>query len=115
MAEAVVRHLQNERELGWNYDRKACMDCLAGLTDQETASSNTNQLQNNIIVTEDDILGAKIPRESLEHFKIWRMCPAKQSMHALRSKFGPSSPLVLQLANIIIITDLQWSLTHMLH
>ena len=70
------------------------MDCLAGQTDREMremASSNTNQLKNNVIFTEDDIPGAKTPRESSEHCRIWRMCPAKQSMHALRSQFGPSS------------------------
>ena len=37
------------------------MNCLAGQSDQEMASSNTNQLQNNVILTEDDIPGAKIP------------------------------------------------------
>ena len=81
----AIRQLQNERELGPICDRKACMHCLAVQTDQKMASSNINQL------TEDDIPGAKIPRESLEHCRIWRMCPAKQSMHALRSQFGPSS------------------------
>ena len=58
---------------------------------QEMASSNKNQLKNNVILTEDNIPGAKILRESLEHCRVWRMCPAKQSMHALRSQFGPSS------------------------
>ena len=32
----------------------------------------------NVILTEDDIPGVKIPRESFEHCRIWRMCPAKQ-------------------------------------
>ena len=82
---------KTSESLGTSYDRKACMDCLAGQTDQEMASSNTNQLTNNVILTEDDIPGAKIPRESLEYCRIWRMCPAKQSMHALRSQFSPGS------------------------
>ena len=75
-----IRQLQNEREIGPNCDRKACRDCLAGQSDQEMASSTTNELKN--VILTDDIPGAKIPRESLEHCRIWRMCPAKQSMHA---------------------------------
>ena len=97
----LFNKLSHERELGPNCDRKACMDCLAGQTDQEMASSNINQLTNNVILTEDDIPGAKKPRESLEHCRIWRMCPAKQSMHALRSRFVLKLPLVLEMANFI--------------
>lgn len=62
--------------------RKACMDRLAGQKKNMAASnidSLTDESKEKIILTENDIPGAKIPRESLEHcsvpqLKRWLLC-----------------------------------------
>ena len=69
------------------------MDCLAGQTDQEMTSSNTIQLKNNVILAKDNASGDKIPQESLEHCKIWRMCPAKQSDACFAVTIRTQAPL----------------------
>jgi hypothetical protein len=83
-------------DLGTSRDRKAFMDCLAGQEKNMAAlniDSSTDERKENIILTED-ILERKFPGNR-------RMCPTKQSMHALRSRLVPKSPLVLQLVNWI--------------
>jgi hypothetical protein len=56
-------------QLNWPA-RKACMDCLAGQEKNMAALNidpSTDERKEKIILTENDIPGAKIPRESLEH------------------------------------------------
>ena len=49
-------------KLGSNCDRKACMDCLDGQIFKMAGVLNTDfkKLSENIVITEDDIPGAKI-------------------------------------------------------
>ena len=71
------------------------MDCLGGQTDQEMASSNTNQLNNIVIsLTEDDIPGTKISRESLEHCKIYggRVQPNNPCILCGHNSYSSSRP-----------------------
>jgi hypothetical protein len=68
-----------------------------------TSIESDSKKQTQMLV-EEDVPGAALPHDSVEACSVvtfdiaviskWRPCPAKQSMHALRSHLGPRPQLV---------------------